>query len=82
MSARVRLPECLKTLLRSEMETAIKEANLGKLGTRIASQYLIEQVPQIDIALEMGIDRSTISRTLPYILERVEQAARKLGMLD
>jgi len=78
MGARVRLSGYLKTLLRSEMETAIQEANLGNLNTKIAKLYLIDQIPQIDIAGELGIDRSTISRKIPVILERVEQTAKRL----
>lgn len=32
--------------MRSEMETAIREANLGNDDTDIARRYLIDQVPQ------------------------------------
>ncbi len=80
MGARPRLSGYLKTLLRSEMETAIQEANLGNLNTKIAKLYLIDQLPQIDIAVELGLDRSTISRRIPMILERVEQTAKRLEM--
>ena len=51
--------------MRSEMETAIREANLGNDDTDIARRYLIDQVPQIDIAAEFGWERSTISPFLP-----------------
>lgn len=59
-TARVRLPDSLDGLMRSEMETAIREANLGNDDTDIARRYLIDQVPQIDIAAEFGWERSTI----------------------
>lgn len=39
-TARVRLPDSLDGLMRSEMETAIREANLGNDDTDIARRYL------------------------------------------
>ena len=78
MSARVKLPPPLDKLLRSEMETAIREANLGNDDTDIAKRYLIDQIPQIEIAAEFGWERSTISRRISRILLKVENAADKL----
>lgn len=77
-TARVKLPDALDMLLRSEMEAAIREANLGRDDTDIARRYLIEQVPQIDIAAEFGCERSTVSRRMAHILLKVERAAEKL----
>ena len=79
-SARVRLPDSLGLLLRSEMEKAISEANLGNSDSLIAKRYLIERVPQMDIAAELDIERSTISRRLPAIIERVEKSAQRLKL--
>lgn len=78
MSARVKLPPPLDKLLRSQMETAIREANLGNDDTDIAKRYLIDQIPQIEIAAEFGWGRSTISRRISRILLKVENAADKL----
>lgn len=78
--ARVRLPGSLGQLLRSEMETAISEANLGNSDSLIAKRYLIEHVPQIDIAIELDCERSTISRRLPLILGQVERTAQRLKL--
>ena len=78
-NARVRLPGSLGQLLRSEMETAISEANLGNSDSLIAKRYLIERIPQIDIAIEMDLERSTISRRLPSIIDRVEKTAQRLS---
>ena len=72
MTARVRLPDSLAILLRSEMERAIYESNLGREDTIIATRYLIEHIPQIDIAAEFGCERSTVSRRLKNIIGRVE----------
>ena len=78
-TARVRLPDSLGKLLRSDMETAIFEANLGNSDSLIAKRYLIERIPQIDIAIEMDLERSTISRRLPSIIDRVEKTAQRLS---
>lgn len=78
-NARVRLPGSLGQLLRSEMEKAISEANLGNSDSLIAKRYLLERIPQIDIAIELDVERSTISRRLPRIIERVEKTAQRLN---
>lgn len=80
-NARVRLPDSLGQLLRSEMETAISEANLGNSDSLIAKRYLIEHIPQIDIAIEMDMERSTVSKRMPYIIKRVEQTAQRLKLV-
>ena len=77
-AARVNLPDSLDSLMRSQMETAIREANLGNDDTDIAKRYLIDQIPQIEIAAEFGWERSTISRRISRILLKVENAAEKL----
>lgn len=64
--------------MRSQMEMAIREANLGNDDTDIAKRYLIDQIPQIEIAAEFGWERSTISRRISRILLKVENAADKL----
>lgn len=79
-TARVRLPGSLGQLLRSQMETAIYEANLGNSDSLIARKYFIEKIPQIDIAIELDIERSTVTRRLPFIISRVEQTAQRLNM--
>lgn len=78
-NARVRLPGSLGQLLRSEMEKAISEANLGNSDSLIAKRYLIERIPQIDIAIELNLERSTISRRLPSIIDRVDKTAQRLS---
>jgi hypothetical protein len=60
------------------MEQAIEQANLGTFDTFVAKKYLIEQVPQIDIAEELGYDRTVITRRLKQIVPRVEYAALRL----
>ena len=79
-TARVRLPGSLGQLLRSDMEKAIFEANLGNSDSLIAKRYLLERIPQMDIAAELDIERSTISRRLPAIIEKVEKTAQRLKL--
>lgn len=79
MNARPKIPKELDMLLRSEMEKAIWEANLGEDDGLIADRYLIAKTPQADIAAELGCDQCTVSRRLGRILRRVAFAARKMG---
>ena len=78
--ARIRLPGELAYLLRTELERAIYEAALDRDDDLIARRYIVEKMPQIDIAAELGWTRSTVSGHVPYILERVSAAARRLHM--
>ncbi len=79
--ARVRASISNNSLTRSEWGTVIREAALGAEDTRIAEMYLLCAVPQVDIGAEIGLSRSTVSRRLPKIVDKVERTARKLGML-
>ncbi len=80
MSARVKLPPELADLLRSELETAIREAALHRDDELIARRYIVEKWAQMDIAVELGWDRSTVSHHLAYIIEEVKRVAGKLNM--
>ena len=77
--AKVRFPGKLEELTTSEMKASIKEANLGTKDTDIAKMYLLERKAQIDVADCCGIDRKTLHRHLPFIFEKVEFTATKLG---
>mgnify|MGYP003318177614 CR=1 FL=1 len=78
MGARVKMPKELSELLRSDLERAIYEAALNADDALIAKRYLVEKVAQIDVAAELGWERSTVSRRLPGIVERVAWAANRL----
>lgn len=78
MGARIKMPPELNNLIRSELEWAIYEAALHADDALIAKRYLVEKVAQIDIAAELGWERSTVSRRLPGIIERVAWAASQL----
>ena len=73
MSARVKLPEPLDRLLRSQLETAFHRDD-----DLIARRYIIEKWAQIDIAAELGWRRSTVGDHLKYILKRVIEVSEQL----
>ena len=77
-AARSRVPGPLSGLLRSELERVIHETALHKDDALVATRTLIERVPQIDIAEELGWERSTVSRRLAVILPRLEATAMRL----
>ena len=64
------------------MKRSIHEANLGRDDTQIAELYLLERKAQVDTADCCGIDRKTLHRHLPFIFEKVEFTANKLGFLQ
>ncbi|MCD8088220.1 MAG: hypothetical protein LUE22_06510 [Oscillospiraceae bacterium] len=82
MNARPRISDALESLLYDECENAIKQARFGQIDNIIARRYLLERVAQIDIAAEIGYTRSAVSRRMPYIMERLEEVAGRLGYLD
>lgn len=80
MKARVKLPDYFDKLLRSELETAIYESVLDREDTIIATRYIIEKTPQIEIAAELGYERSTISRRINKFLPRIINTIIKLNL--
>ena len=76
--ARLKLPQELKNLLASDWERVLDEATLGAEDTTIARLYILKQMPQIDIAVELNMDRSTVSRRVDRIITRAFRAAEKL----
>lgn len=76
--ARYDLPPELSVLMRGEMENVISQANLGKENEQIARLYYVDKVPQIDVASELYLGRSTVQRRLPGILDRMRKTSSKL----
>lgn len=75
--ARGRLPQELEGLLASQVAEAIREANLGLSDTQIARRRYIDQLQQMDIAVEMGLSRSAVTKRLGRIEARVCEAASR-----
>lgn len=80
--ARVRVSESLNRLLRSDWEIAISQAALGEEDTKIATRYLLDAIPQVDIGAEIGITRSAVAKRLPKIIDKIERATTKLNMIQ
>ena len=78
--ARVRVPESLEDFTRADWERVIYEAALGLEDTKIAKMYLLDAVPQADIGVELGLERSTISKRLLRIMDKVGRTAKKIGI--
>lgn len=76
--ARYDLPPELSGLMRGEMEKVISQANLGLENERIARLYYVNKLPQIDVASELYLGRSTVQRRLPIILDRMQKTSSKL----
>lgn len=78
MGARIKLPPELANLLRSELETVIHEAALYRDDDLIARRYIIDKWCQIDIAAELGWERSTVSHHVPHIISEVVRTANRI----
>lgn len=76
--ARARVPDSLDEFTRSDWETVIQEAALGLEDTQIARMYLLDAIPQVEIGAAVNLERSTVSRRLLRIIDRLERTARKL----
>lgn len=80
-SARVRIPADLSGLLHSEWERVIEETGYSRQDAEIVRRYIVGKTPQIDVAVDLCMERSTLSRRLPGIYTRARQTAQKLHMI-
>lgn len=78
MSARAKLPPELADLLRSELETAIREAALHRDDELIARRYIVEKWGQIDVAAELGWYRGAVAAHEKYVFKKVSEVAKQL----
>lgn len=74
----MRLSPDMAMLPREQWEKLIYSANLGREGSRIADLYFIQQIPQIDIAEEIGLDRKTVSKRLSTARTKIEHNYERL----
>lgn len=78
--ARGKLPPELDRLLASQVAQVIEEANLGLADTHMMERYLIDRLPQIDIACEMGLSRKTVNRRLQQAIPKIGSAAAQFNI--
>ena len=76
--ARLRLRPDMAMLPREKWDELIYCSNLGREGSRIADLYFIQQIPQIDIAEEIGLDRKTVSRRISTARTKIEHNYERL----
>lgn len=55
----------------------IHDSNLGLEDERMATLYLIDAIPQVEIAVSIPLDRSTVSRRMKKIIKRLVKMAEK-----
>lgn len=79
--SRVNLPGELKGLLAGDWERVIDEAMLSAEDKEIVRLYIVDQLPQVDVAGELHMDRSTISRRMDKILTEARRTARRLDLI-
>lgn len=82
ISARVRIPLELSGLLQSEWEQIIEQAGYSGQDAEIVRRYVLGKEPQIDVAIDLDMARSTITRRLPQIYARARHTAKRLQMIN
>ena len=78
---RVNLPVELQTLLAGDWERVLGQAMLGREDRQIMRMYVMDRLPQIEIAAEMHMDRSTISRRLVHGINEARRTAKWLNIV-
>ena len=80
--ARLRLPEDLAGLTRTEWGAILSEARYSQIDAEIVRIYIMDGIAQIDVATELDRDRKTIYRKLHgIIIPRAREVALKLKMI-
>lgn len=73
MSARPINPLCFDHLSFPERCELVERAALGKTDREIARMYYLDEWTQMDIAAELCMERSAVSRRLPRIRRIIEE---------
>lgn len=79
--SRVNLPGELKGLLAGDWARVVNEAMLGAEDREIVRLYIVERLPQVDVAEALHMDRSTISRRMGEIFREAQRTARRLNLI-
>lgn len=72
-SARINYPNCLLGLNKEQIRKKINEKIANKIKYDIAIMYFVEEQCQIDIAIELGVSRSTINKKISIIKEELSR---------
>lgn len=76
--ARINLPAELDGLPLFMLLDVVKQANLGEKDTWLVQQYLIQRIPQADLAAELGWSRSTVSIHISKAIEKMSKISERL----
>lgn len=80
--ARIRLPNDLDGLTRSEWDLILSEACFSEIDTEIVKLYILMGVAQVDAATELDRVRRTIYRRLhKHIYPRAREVGQKLHII-
>lgn len=80
--ARLRLPNDLAGLTRSEWGLILSEARYSQIDAEIVRIYILDGIAQVDAATELERDRKTIYRKLhKTIIPRAREVALKLHII-
>lgn len=80
--ARLKLPDDLAGLTRSEWEKIISEARYSRIDREIVRLHILEGLAQVDTATELDRVRMTVSRRLHKVIyPRAREVAQKLHIL-
>lgn len=77
-NARVRLPPELEKIHLFQLEDCIIQANLGEQDRRMARMYLIDKIPQIEIAAEFDCSRTTVCKHLKTAIRKIAEINQRL----
>lgn len=55
----------------AQIAQMIRDANIGRENRYIAKRVFIDHAPMVEVGEQLGCHRSTISRRLAYITERM-----------
>lgn len=81
MRGRTKIPEDLAGLLRSEWTVLISEAAMCREDEQIARLCLVDKLPQLDAAMEIGLDRGTVSARLSGIIPRLQDTQVRMNRI-
>lgn len=77
-SARIKLPPELERIHLFQMEDCILQANLGEQDRDMARMYLIDKIPQVEIAAEFGLSRTTVCKHLKRAIAKIDITNQRL----
>ena len=77
-TARIKLPPELADVHLLQLEDCIIQANLGKRDEDMVKMYLIDKMPQVEIAEEFGCSRTTVYKHLTNAINKIAVTNQRL----